>query len=195
MAQYVALRDRRLEGGVPARPHLVIINTDENTSLTAAFRSISAAARGGKIDTMFILCHGFAGENTSAGVSIDAGGMGLELGRQCLLHSNVHHWTAIRGTVKNIVVYSCAAADTQPNNRGTDADGRYLMGALAIHTNAVVYAADKIQWYGTYKGLSNGAYQWGDWEGKLLAFYPDGYTTKLVARAPTEFADVCGGKS
>jgi homoaconitase/3-isopropylmalate dehydratase large subunit len=82
VARYLALRDRRLEGGVPARPAMVIVNTDEHTSLTAAFRAIASAARGGKIDTMFILCHGFAGENTSAGVSIDAGGMGLELGRQ-----------------------------------------------------------------------------------------------------------------
>ena len=195
MARYLALRDRRLEGGVPARPAMVIVNTDGHTSLTAAFRAIASAARGGKIETMFILCHGFAGENTSAGVSIDAGGMGLELGRQCVLHSNVHHWTAIKNLVKNIVVYSCAAADTQSNNRGTDADGRYLMGALAIHTNAVVYAADKIQWYGTYKGLSNGAYEWGDWEGNLYAFHPNGYGIELVPRAPTEFADVVGGQA
>lgn len=54
--------------------------------------------------------------------------------------------TAIRNKVQNIVVYACAAANTERNNEGTTSDGRYLMGALAIHTNASVFAADRIQW-------------------------------------------------
>jgi len=194
MSKYVALRDRRLAGGVPARPKLAIVNTDKTTSLTHAFRAISANAGRGRIDSLFILCHGYAGYNKRARISVDAGGMGLQLGTEEVRHENVAMWTAVRDKVTNIVIYACGAADTQPGNRGTSADGRYLMGALALHTNATVYAADLIQWYDTYKGLENGAYEFGAWEGNLLRFKPDGCSIDRVPRAPTELADVFGGR-
>ena len=97
MARYFALRDRRLEGGVPSRANLSIFNTSESTPLANAFASINgvAAGAGGKIHSMFVLCHGYAGENTSAGMSMDAGGMGLELGREDVTHTNVAMWSAI----------------------------------------------------------------------------------------------------
>lgn len=119
---------------------------------------------------MFIMCHGYAGQNERAQMSMDAGGMGLQLGRENVLHENVSLWSAIKNRVENIVVYSCAASNTESGNEGTAADGRYLMGALAIVTNASVFAADRIQWYNTYKGLANGRFEWGAWEGRLLAF-------------------------
>lgn len=195
MAHYLALRDRRLEGGVPARANLTIVNTDGSHSLRHAFREIRAAAgaAGGKLHSMFILCHGYAGSNDRARMSMDAGGMGLQLGREDVLHGNVSMWTAIQGLVDNIVVYSCAAADTQPGNRGTTADGQYLMGALAIHANATVYAADRIQWYGTYNGQSNGRYEFGAWEGQLMVFPASGAPGGRVAGPPVEFSDVMHG--
>jgi hypothetical protein len=194
MAQYLALRDRRLSGGVPQRPRLHIVNTDGSTPLRRAFRAINAAARsGGRLHSMFILCHGFAGQNARARVSGDFGGEGLQLGSECVLHENVSDWEAIRGAVSNIVIYACAAADTQPNNVGTNADGRYLIGALAIHTNAVVYAADRIQWYSTHNNLANGRYDFGGWEGRLLEFPPTGGSPVVVHNAPVEIADVFNG--
>lgn len=197
MARYFALRDRRLEGGVPSRAKLSIFNTSESTPLANAFASINgvAAGAGGKIHSMFVLCHGYAGSNDRAGMSMDAGGMGLELGREDVTHTNVAMWSAIAGKVDNIVVYSCGAGDTQPGNEGTTADGRYLMGALAIHTNANVYAADKIQWYGTFNDLANGRYDFGAWEGTLFRFPPNGNSPMIVAAPPVEFSDVMMGSA
>jgi hypothetical protein len=195
--RYLALHDRRLQGGVPARPRLYIVNTDGSTPLAAAFREINSTVRwAGRIHTMFILCHGYAGENTRAQMSMDAGGMGLELGREDVLHTNVGRWIAIRGRVDNIVVYSCAAANTERGNEATEADGKYLMGALAIHTNANVFAADRIQWYGTWQNKATGAFDWGAWEGKLWYFPPSGVPpTRVLGRAPVEFSDVLTGSA
>lgn len=193
MARYIALRDRRLNGGVPARPSLTIINTDGHTRLSNAFGAISQAGRSAAAHSMFIMCHGYAGTNRSAGTCMDAGGMGLQLGFENVLHGNVGLWSAIAGKVGNIVVYSCAAANTESGNEGTTSDGRYLMGALAIHTGATVYAADRIQWYRRYNNLPNGRFEFGAWEGRLLRFPPDGTPPTEVARAPVEFSDVMAG--
>jgi hypothetical protein len=195
--RYLALHDRRLVGGVPARPWLYIMNTDSSIPLAAAFHEISATVRwAGKIHTMFILCHGYAGENVRARVSTDAGGMGLQLGKEDMLHTNVDRWVAIRDRVESIVVYSCAAANTERGNEGTSADGRYLMGALAIYTNADVYAADRIQWYSTWQNKADGAFDWGKWEGKLWYFPPSGAPpTRVMGRAPVEFGDVLAGSA
>ncbi len=195
--RYLALRDRRLQGGVPARPRLYIINTNESTPLAAVFREIKATVRAaGKFHTMFVLCHGYAGENVRAQVSMDAGGMGLQLGKEDVLHSNVDRWAAIKNLVENIVVYSCAAANTERGNEGTTADGRYLMGALAIHTNANVFAADRIQWFNTWQGKANGAFDFGAWEGQLWYFPPSGVPpTKISGGPPVEFSDVVSGSA
>jgi hypothetical protein len=194
MAAYLALRDRRLSGGVPARPNLHIVNTSGTTPLGSAFASINSASRAsGGLLAMFVMCHGYAGSNPRGRVCMDAGGMGLQLGRENVLHDNVALWTAIKGKVEHIVVYACAAANTESGNEGTRSDGRYLMGALAIHTEANVYAADRIQWYHTYKGMANGRFEFGQWEGQLLHFPPSGAAPTVVPFAPVEFADVMSG--
>jgi hypothetical protein len=190
---YMAVRDKRLQGGVPARPHLAIQNTDATTPLRGVFNHINAYARLGKIHSLFVLCHGYAGENDRLNFSADAGGMGLELGREDVTHANVGQWANIKNKVSNIVVYSCAAADTEPGNENTDADGRYLMGALALCTNADVYAADRIQWFGTYRDLPNGAFDFGAWEGDLYKFSANTGQGIVVASVPVEFTDVLNG--
>jgi hypothetical protein len=193
MSRYVALRDRRLEGGVPARPGLLIVNTNVGHSLNSAFAEIKAASRWGRFHTLFIFCHGYAGYNERAQMSMDAGGMGLKLGSEDVSVSNVCMWSAIKDKVSNIVVYACAAADTQPGNEYTNADGHYLMGALAIHTKAVVYAADRIQWYNTYKSLACGRFDWGAWEGQLWQFPPNGSPPRIAVCPPVDFSHVMFG--
>jgi hypothetical protein len=191
MSRFLALRDRRLEGGVPAREQLYIINTDAGTPLSRAFSEINATARWhGNFHTMFIFCHGYAGQSPGAQMSIDAGGMGLELGAEDVLHSNVARWRAIKGRAQNIVIYACAAASTLSENVGTTADGRYLMGALALNTGAHVYAGDLIQWYTKHANLSNGRFEFGAWEGQLLHFPPDGSGATIVPTPPVEFAQI-----
>jgi len=194
MSRYLALRDRRLEGGVPARDRLYIINTDEWTPLARAFNEINATVRyAGAFDTMFVFCHGYAGENPGRLVSMDAGGQGLELGAETVLHGNVGMWSAIKNKVQNIVIYACASANTEPENVGTNADGRYLMGALAIHTGAHVYGGDLIQWYLTHGDLSFGRFEFGKWEGNLWHFPPSGTGSGIVSAPPVEFSDVMHG--
>jgi hypothetical protein len=165
---YIALRDRRLKGGLLFLSNLRV---DAKTPLMQAFGQINGAANSsGSVHTMFVLCHGYAGSNPKLGVCMDAGGMGLQLARENVLHANVHLWTAIKSKVRNIVVYACAASNTERGNEGSTADGRYLMGALAIYTEADVYAADRIQWY----SRPNGIYDLGSWEGQVWHFPPSG---------------------
>lgn len=164
----------------------ITCNTDGSTPLNNAFSRVNTAVQlnGGKLHTIFILCHGYAGSNNNAQVSMDAGGMGLQLGREDVTHGNVSIWETIKNKTDNIVVYSCAAANTEAGNEGSAADGRYLMGALAIHTNAHVYAADRIQWYQP----SN--YDFGNWEGHLYHFPPSGEPGSRATRPPKELKDV-----
>ena len=182
---FVILHDRRLKGVMPPRrPHLRLVEVNEHTSLHLAFGRIKASKH---IHTLFVLCHGFAGENKKAKVCVDAGGMGLLLGKELMLHSNVAMWRELANCAKDIVVYACAAGDTEPGNEGTTADGKYLMGALAIHTNTPVFAADRIQWYQPNQG---GHIDFGDWEGTLWEFPPNGLAPSPVLRAPIELNDV-----
>ena len=187
MFEYLILRDRRLHGNLPLLAAVAITcNLDGTTPLTNAFNRVNTAItlNRGKLNTLFILCHGYAGSNNRAQMSMDAGGMGLQLGREDVLHSNVDKWTAIKDKVSNIVVYSCAASNTEAGNEGTTADGSYLMGALAIYTNADVYAADRIQWY------QQNNYNFGNWEGQLKHFPPSGAPGTIVSRPPVELSEV-----
>jgi uncharacterized protein YycO len=189
----MAVRDKRLPGGVPSRANLAIHNTDASTPLRGLFNHVRLYAGAGKINSAFVLCHGYAGANKALNLSMDAGGMGLQLGQEGLRHSNVAEWTQIKNKVTNIIVYACAAADTQPGNENTKADGKYLMGALALHTNANVYAADKIQWYFTYRGMPTGAFNFGAWDGQLFMFSGSTGRGVPVPSVPVEFTDVLNG--
>lgn len=191
MERFVALRDRRLRGLVPVTPQVATFHVDGSVPLNVAFTAIKSTANGKKLSALFVLCHGYAGENTRAGVCADAGGMGLQLGRENVLHRNVVLWSALKNVFSNIIVYSCGAGDTQAGNVGTFADGRYLMGALAIHTNATVYAANRIQWYSIKNG--DGSYDFGAWEGTLYRFDPSGSAAQPVGRAAIELQDVLTG--
>jgi hypothetical protein len=179
MSNFLILRDERLGGKLVAACDVWTIR--RSMTLSSILSSIKATAQThGRLDSLFVLCHGFAGINIRRKVCMDAGGMGLQLGSECVLHSNVQRWTAISGTCANIVVYACAAANTEPGNEGSTADGKYLMGALAVHTKASVYAADRIQWYDP----SN--MDFADWEGNLWQFQPSGVPPTIVPCAPTE---------
>jgi hypothetical protein len=154
MAKFVMVRDLRVHAGIPNRPDLGIINTDAHTPLGSVFQGVNAYARYGQLKALFILAHGKAGfdakPRTDGTASFegpgaackDAGGMGISLGGEGIRHYNVHLWSAIRGRAENIVIYACAAGDTQPGNEGTVADGKYLMGALALYTGANVFASN-----------------------------------------------------
>jgi hypothetical protein len=73
------------------------------------------------------------------------------------------------------------------------ADGKYLMGALALCTNADVYAANKIQWYGTHSGMRNGAFNFDVWEGILYKFSAATGIGEMTDSVPVEFTEVLNG--
>jgi hypothetical protein len=187
MAKYIVLHDQRLGGSAPQRRSITNLTVNASISLFGLFPVIRALGQLDGPQGLYVLCHGYAGINNSQRVCTDAGGMGLQLGREGVLHSNVSRWSELRGAFSSIVVYSCAAADTQWANRGTAADGQYLMGALALYTNATVYAADRIQWYRTAGGAANGTIDFGAWEGTLWKFEPNGLSSPVQGnRVPTE---------
>jgi len=189
---YVVLRDRRAPGGVPSRPHLRIINTDKYTPLNHAFSAIRACRTHGPIHSLFLICHGVTGRDQVELVSREGiGGEGLALGLGGVQHSNVSAWIAIRDMVKNIVVYACNAAETQDGYLGTANDGKYLMGALALHTRATVYAGDVAQ-YADKMGKKR-AMEFGKWEGQLWRFRPDGCAGAPVSKAPVEYNEMLRG--
>lgn len=187
MTKYFIFRDTRLKGNLPAlATALITSQVDESTSLSTAFVRINLAARVyGKLKTLFILCHG---SGSGIGNTSDIwwrGGTGLELGKEGVTAVNVSAWAAIKDCVEHIVVYSCGAAYTgpaMPDPRITY-DGQSLMKSLAKYTNAIVYAADKIQWY------SSKDFNLGKWEGTVYMFFPTGHVVPDF-RPPTEVIDV-----
>src|SRR3569623_1149781 len=193
MMKYMVVRDRRLHGGVPARHGIALQNVDAGTPLRVVFNHVTQFAASGKIHCLFLLCHGYAGANLRLRVSMDSGGMGLQLGKEDVKHANVNAWMAIKDKIDNIVSYACAAADTQPGAEHTTADGQYLMGALAICTNANVYAANRIPWYHMHKGMPHGAYDFGKWEGTLYRFSKSTGLGTEVRSAPVELTAVFDG--
>jgi hypothetical protein len=183
VANYLIVRDQRLEGKLSAKCDVWTVS--KNSSVSSLVSNIKSTANAnGAFDTIFELCHGYAGSNRRAQVSMDAGGMGLQLGSDGVLHSNVALWDGMAGSCSNLVVYACAAANTERGNEGSTADGKYLMGALAIHANATVYAADRIQWY------DPDSMDFGDWEGNLWCFPASGAPPSIVGQAPVEVSQV-----
>jgi hypothetical protein len=130
----------------------------------------------------------FAGQVCITG---EVGGLGLLLGSDKVTHMNVASWTAIRGKVKNIVIYACMAAQSRPGTEGTRSDGQYLMRALALHTRATVFASDTSQ-YADYN--NDGGFDFGAWEGNLWRFPPDGFSCQAVQRAPVEYNELLAGR-
>lgn len=190
MSEYAILRDLRLTGNMPSGftswwHNLNQVSVYGSIHLRTAFwRLRHFYEQHGRMHTLFILCHGFAGDNIVRRQSGDFGGGGLQLGLECVKHDNVAMWASIRGYFNNIVVYACAAGNTERGSEFTTQDGQYLMGALAIHTNTPVYAADRIQWYNP----SN--FDFGNWEGQLMRFPPTGVRPTNVSRVPVDLSQM-----
>lgn len=168
MLNYLVLRDARLEGHPSRLAGMWLTATvDQNISLTTAFMRINSQAKvNGKIQTLYVLCHGYG--SGPANDILWRGGLGLQLGQEDVTTANVSIWSAIKDSVSTIVVHSCGAAYSgasimSPSTPGT---GQTLMSELARYTNAVVFAADKLQYY------SPAGLDFGDWEGTVYMFTP-----------------------
>lgn len=191
---HYVLHDKRVRVQIPSTPHLTVLHTQKGAPLHPLLLRVAEAGRATPLNTLFIVAHGVETswnfEDAVCSPTI-SGGRGIALG-EGVRHTNVANWSILANRVKHIVVYSCSAADTGKGNEGTDADGFYLMGALAIHTNAYVYASQSVQIYTLHRG---GLLHLGKWEGELLRFPPTGAPPQTVRQAPHELDMVLAGRS
>jgi len=191
MARRLVLLDFRLTGMVTDGIGEVI-RVGAGTDIRKAFNKIAARAVGlGGLDDLLICCHGFEAlvEDYDGQFSFMSGGFGLQLCAENLTRANVGVTAVLKADppllplVQRIVVFSCAAADTHRLTKALGADGKRLMGALALTTGARVVASTATQRYSLIPGVAQslrsagGQNDWridfGEWEGDVYEFSPD----------------------
>ncbi len=169
----MVVHDRRLLGGTPAFYNFVM-QVNAGTSINHIISTVTGSARKkGRLRRLHILCHGFeANWDMGAGMSVPEqhGGFGLQVGTQGLNLFNYGLTSAWSRLIDEIVLFSCAPADTGAGNAGTWGDGRRFCGYLALMTNAHIIAARDTQTYNS----TNMAIpiDFGPWEGPLYDFSP-----------------------
>lgn len=207
MAKRLVLLDSRLIGMVTDGIGEVI-RVGASTEIRQAFDKVAlhAFARGG-LDDLLICSHGFEAlfEDYDGQLSFMSGGFGLELCAENLSLANVGVTAVLRSIppevplVKRIVVFSCAAADTHRLTKNLGADGKRLMGAMALMTGARVVASTATQFFDRIPSMAQslrsagGKDDWridyGEWEGDVFEFSPaDGSARKLKPDQHPRFA-------
>ena len=207
MAKRLVLLDFRLTGMVTDGIG-EIIHVGGGTDIQKAFNKIATKARAvGGLDDLLICCHGFEMilEDYDNSVSFMSGGYGLQLCNENLTLANVGVTGVLKSapplvpTVKRIVVFSCAAADSNRAARNAGSEGKRLMGSLALTTGARVVASDATQYYRAIPSIAQslrsagGKNDWridfGEWEGNVFEFSPDdGVGRKLRPNQHPHFA-------
>jgi hypothetical protein len=121
------------------------------------------------------MCHGYEAvvSDAEAKQSVMAGGYGLQFTGDNVTSANVSNLRILRGSVRNIVVFACAAADVGPRARNTAVDGALLCSEMAAHSGATVYASSATQWY--TRSVARDVINFGFWEGNVYRFDPTGH--------------------
>jgi hypothetical protein len=179
----MVLHDKRLKGNGNSSFASNIFDVDETMSLADIFSWIQTySASIGGLSQLFIMCHGYAGENPYSMLCADVGGFGLQLGTEGLKLTTVNFASSLYNCADMIVIYSCAAADDSMASIDPNADGKNLLGQLATYANCPVIAADRIQYYNIINpGAGGGQIDFGAWEGNVFQFNPDGSYQQLPA--------------
>ncbi len=157
------IHDKRLLGAAPA---LADNQWDVDASIPMAHVvgwTNVVASRNGGLKKLIVMCHGYEASGR--------GGFGLQLGAEGLTLATVDLFTKLKGLVKSIIIYACAAADTAPGRRMTTGDGGLLMSRLAVRASCYVVASSTAQIY-TYGSKS--PIDFGSWEGDVYLFGPNG---------------------
>ena len=200
MAKRLVLLDFRLTGMVTDGIGEVL-RVGGGTDIAKAFAKIASRARAvGGFDDLLICCHGFEVvlEDFDGAVSFVSGGFGLQLCNENLTFANVSVTGVLKAApprvplVGRIVVLSCAAADSQRAARAAGADGRRLMGSMALATGARVIASSATQLYHLIPSVAQalrsagGENDWridfGEWEGDVFEFSPDDGSARKLKR-------------
>jgi hypothetical protein len=157
---------------------------------THAMSWISTYARSqGRLDNLYIMCHGYEGgvHDSRVGLSTFALGDGLALGDPGLTFANVQLCAPLKTHVASITLFSCGPANTRTGFENTRMDGRRFCGEMALITGAEVIAAIETQyyfhtptWWDSIRGR-DGAIDFGAWEGPVFRFSPvDGQASRVL---------------
>ena len=147
VASKILLHDKRLKGSLGFAsytfPDVIPFSINEKSSLRTVFKGLADFA--GTFDNtkqLDIYCHGYESQTPKYG------GLGLQLGKDDLLPSNVNDLGLLLwGQFHRIVIYACSAADSSYAKIDPAADGQKLMQSLADSSGAEVVAADATQYY------------------------------------------------
>ena len=183
MAKNMILHDTRLIGNAPSSLANNIFKIDGNFDTAQAFQWIGTYARSQKgLDHLLIMCHGGVKEDSEMPnqnlKSMALRERGLQIGKQNLLHSNLHVTAVLKGFVTKITVFACNIAETDSGVKNTADDGKLFCKYLAAYTDAEVIASSETQLY--HRGVMSalfgvtGTIDFGQWEGPVYSFMPDG---------------------
>jgi hypothetical protein len=128
--------------------------------------SVAGKAKGGKLETLVILCHGF-----SQGGKL---GFGLKLGTG-IRRVDTPKFAKLKGLVNKIWITACGAARISvPTPPGSilDGDGNLFCCEIAKQSGAFVTASTESQYDDSWFGLPVGYID--DWEGLVLTYGPAG---------------------
>jgi hypothetical protein len=166
MAIHMLIKDKRLKGDAPK----IADNQWDSVDATTPIDHIigwtgEVAKKNGGIRKLTIMAHGYE--------SGGSGGFGIQLGKEGVTLGTVDKFSALKGQVKYIVLFSCAVAATAPGKRMTNGDGGLLISRLAVRTAAYVLASSAFQIY-TAGGVPPQPINFGAWEGDVFLFGPNG---------------------
>jgi Domain of unknown function (DUF4347) len=171
----VLLHDERLSGNTPDWPETKCFTVEQDDATERILGWVSVVHRAvGKLEDLSIMCHGYVSATNGMG------GHGLKLGKDGVYQSNISKWSAINGMVNWVIVYACNVAEVDPAVQPSQGNGQQLCSQMAAMTGATVIAPLKTQFYRTtWKGRHLREIDFGDFEGPLYMFRPDGAVTNL----------------
>lgn len=193
MPATMLVHDTRLPGVAPPGADNVY-TVNEQTPVAHALGWIARyAGLSGGLSKLVLMCHGL--ERTvyddTTGECVTEMGYGLAFCRENLRLSNVARAAVLAGCVQQMFIYACGPARTRSGFQNTAGDGRRFCSELAAYTGAVVYAASGTQWYhrvpsphllGRVFNVGPHDYiDFGNWEGTVLRFTPDGRIATAAA--------------
>jgi hypothetical protein len=186
------VHDLRLTGATPTAMADKSYEVDGSVSIVDALGNIDIyAQQQGGLDTLYIMCHGYEADwnlTDQTCTGFNQGGFGLALCQEGLSLTNADKAAVLKNdSIKKIVIFACATADTGPGNAGTVADGMRFCGEIALYTGAMVVAATQTQFYmmeqDFWQAIANqqGTIDFGKWEGPVYSFSPDDGSSTLIS--------------
>jgi hypothetical protein len=193
------------KGGDPNRRLLV----DGNKPLAQFFEEVKSRMQNRKLGVLSLLAHGYGeweySDKTLKKTKQIHGGFGMEFCKEGITLDTVDSFKALKGLFKDqeigiIKLMGCAmAAESQfriyPNGPVKEGFGRKLCSKLANVTGVSVMASDALQSVNidrnerTYRWGSDirtikACAKFGDWEGNVWIFRPDGKIDKINPLSP-----------